>query len=260
VQIGLPTDPAGKDEPEMPVPPNLNYEMWLGSTPKAPYTENRVHPQNSLSARPGWLRIESYCLGMITGWGSHHVDIAHWGMDTELTGPLEIEGKAEFPKSGLWNVHLAYHIEMKYANGVTMVMDNKFPNGVRFEGEKGWIFVSRGGARATASDPQSLENKPFASSDPKLEAPQPGDVELHASKDHHLDWLESIRTRKRAATTPEIAHRSTSACELGWIAMKLGRKLRWDPVKEEFSGDAEASALRSRTQRSPYGVDRLVKS
>ena len=84
----------------MPVPPNLNYQVWLGCTPKVFYTEDRVHPQNSISDRPGWLRIDSYCLGMITGWGSHHVDIAHWGMGTELTGPIEIEGRAEFPNQG----------------------------------------------------------------------------------------------------------------------------------------------------------------
>jgi len=77
VKIGLPTDPSGGNEQEMPVPPNLNYEMWLGATPLAPYTEDRVHSQASIGSRPGWLRIESYCLGMITGWGSHHVDIAH---------------------------------------------------------------------------------------------------------------------------------------------------------------------------------------
>src|ERR1041385_75945 len=112
VQVGLPTDPGGDEEPEMSVPPNLNYEMWLGCTPLAPYTEKRVHPQKDFS-RPGWLRIDNYCLGMITAWGSHHVDIAHWGMGTELTGPIEIEGKAQFPKSGLWNVHGAYHVEAK---------------------------------------------------------------------------------------------------------------------------------------------------
>jgi predicted dehydrogenase len=159
VKIGLPVDPSGDEEPEMPIPPNLNFEMWLGCTPKVPYTEKRVHPQNSITDRPGWLRIDSYCLGMITGWGSHHVDIAHWGMGTELTGPIEIDGKAEFPKKGLWNVHGPYHIEAEYANGVTMIIDNKFTNGVRFEGVDGWIFVSRGGAKATASDPASAFGK-----------------------------------------------------------------------------------------------------
>ena len=261
IQIGLPVDPSGEEEPEMPVPANLNYERWLGCTPKVPYTEKRVHPQNSISDRPGWLRIDSYCLGMITGWGSHHVDIAHWGMGTELTGPIEIEGKAEFPKKGLWNVHGPYHIEAKYANGVTMIIDNKFTNGVRFEGADGWIFVSRGGAKATASDPASAFGKALEASDPKILNSKigPNEIHLHKSDDHHLDWLLSIQTRQPAVTTPEEAHRSTSACILGWVAMKLGRKLRWDPVKEAFVGDNEANAMRSRPQRPPYGIDRLLK-
>ena len=227
VKVGLPTDPGGDEEPEMPVPPNLNYEMWLGCTPQAPYTEKRVHPQKDFG-RPGWLRIDSYCLGMVTAWGSHHVDIAHWGMGTELTGPIEIEGKAEYPKKGLWNVHGPYHVEAKYANGATMILDNHFPNGVRFEGTKGGIFVSRGGAKATASDPASTEGKALAASDPKiLESKIGGDeIHLHKSHDHHLDWLQSIQSRKPAVTTAEEAHRSTSACILAYIAMKVGRAVR----------------------------------
>jgi myo-inositol 2-dehydrogenase / D-chiro-inositol 1-dehydrogenase len=260
VRIGLPTDPAGGNPEPMPVPPNLNYDMWLGCTPLAPYTLDRVHPQDSYE-RPGWLRIESYTLGMITGWGSHHVDIAHWGMDTELTGPIEAEGKAEFPKHGLWNVHGPYHIEMKYANGVTMIIDNKFPNGVRFEGDDGWIFVSRGSAKVTASDPDTGNSKTFTASDPKILKSEikPNELHFHSSEDHHLDWLRSIQTGKPAATNPEQAHRSTSACEIAWITMKLGRKVRWDPVKEVFADDPEANALRSRPQRQPYGIDNCVQ-
>ena len=261
IRVGLPTDPAGEEEPEMPVPSNLNYDMWLGCTPVAPYTEKRVHPQNSLSDRPGWLRIESYCLGMITAWGCPHVDIAHWGMGMELTGPLEAEGKAEFPKKGLWNVHGPYHVEMKYANGVTMVLDNNVPNGVRFEGSTGWIFVSRGSGKATASDPATGNSDALAASSRKIldSNPGPHETHLHASPDHHLDWLRSIQTRQPGATSAEIAHRSTSACEIGWIAMKLGRKLRWDPVREEFLNDAQANLMRTRAQRAPYGTQAVLK-
>ncbi len=260
VKIGLPTDPSGGSTEAQPVPPNLNYAMWLGCTPDAPYNQDRVHPQNSITDRPGWLRIESYCLGMITGWGSHHVDIAHWGMDTEHTGPVEAEGRAEFPKKGLWNVHGPYHIEMKYANGVTMIIDNHFDNGVRFEGDDGWLFVSRGGAKATASDPTVTKGQPIAASSPTILASKigPGEIHLHSSTEHHLDWLNSIKTRQPGSTTPEIAHRSTSACEIGWIAMKLGRKLRWDPVKEEFLNDDEANSMRSRPQRAPYGTTHVL--
>ena len=261
VKIGLPVDPSGDEEPEMPIPPNLDYAMWLGWTPQVPYTEKRVHPQNSITDRPGWLRIDSYCLGMITGWGSHHVDIGHWGMGTELTGPIEIEGKAEFPRKGLWNVHGPYHIEAKYANGATMIIDNNFTNGVRFEGSDGWIFVSRGGAQATASDPASAFGKALDASDPKILNSKlgPNELHLHKSDDHHLDWLTSIQTRQPAVTTPEEAHRSTSACEIGWIAMKLGRKLRWDPAKEAFLDDDQANAMRSRPQRAPYGANLLLQ-
>ena len=264
VKIGLPIDPSGPEEPEMPVPANLNYERWLGPTPLVPYTENRVHSQNPdpkkrFGDRPGWLRIESYCLGMITGWGSHHVDIAHWGMDTEHTGPVTIEGQAEFPKGGLWNVHGAYHIESRYANGVTMVIDNTFPNGVRFEGTDGWLFVTRGTA-----DPARGNSKALNASNPDILKTPLGSraLRLHASEnnDHHRDWINSIVTRRPAVTTPEIAQRSTSACILAWIAMKLGRKLTWDPRNERFVDDAAADEMLTRAERAPYGALAAAKA
>lgn len=268
VRIGLPSDPSGGSTEEIPVPPNLDYNQWLGYTPVVPYTKDRVHPQGtdgkpSFGERPGWLRIEDYCLGMITGWGSHHVDIAHWGMDTEHTGPLSIDGKAEFPTKGLWTVHGPYHIEARYANGATMIIDHKFPNGIRFEGSDGWIFVTRGAERVTASDPvpKGAAAKALQASKPEILTTPLGanDIRLHESPkgDHHLDWLTSIQTRKPAVTTAELAHRSTSACILGWIAMKLGRKLTWDPAKEEFVGDDTANAMRRRDQRAPFGIEHM---
>jgi myo-inositol 2-dehydrogenase/D-chiro-inositol 1-dehydrogenase len=270
VKIGLPSDPSGGSTQEIPVPKNLNYEMWLGCTPLAPYTVDRVHSQGATvkeryAQRPGWLRLEEYCLGMITGWGSHHVDIAHWGMDTELTGPVTVEGRAEFPTSGLWNVHGPYHIEMGYANGVTIIIDHKLPNGVRFEGSDGWIFVTRGAERVTASDPvpRGAAAKALQASNPDILKTPLGkdDVRLHESPngDHHLDWITSIQTRKPAVTSAEQAHRSTSACITGWIGMKLGRKLMWDPVQEKFENDDAANALLSRAERAPYGLSRLKK-
>jgi predicted dehydrogenase len=152
VYVGLPGDPAGHDEPVMAVPANLNYDMWLGSTPVVPYTENRVHPQHDYG-RPGWLRCEQFGAGMITGWGAHHIDSAHWGMDTEYTGPIEVWGSAEFPKKGLWDVHGPFRTEAVYANGVHMIISGEFPNGIKFEGTDGWIFVSRGNESVTDSDP-----------------------------------------------------------------------------------------------------------
>lgn len=260
VYVGLPGDPSGDEEPEMPVPPNLNYDMWLGSTPLVYYTEKRVHPQKDYD-RPGWLRCEQFGAGMITGWGAHHIDSAHWGMGTERSGPVEIWGHAEFPKSGLWDVHGIFTTYALYDNGVEMVVSNELPNGVKFEGTDGWIFVTRGNYQATGSDPVPNRDgtKPLDASDPKIIKSVIGPDEFHlkVSKEHHGDWLEAIRDNKEPIAPVEEAHRSCSACLLHHIAMKLDRKIYWDPAKEQFkNNDTEATNMLSRPQRTPYIVSR----
>ncbi len=257
VEIGLPGDPSGDEEPEMPVPKNLNYDAWLGSTQLVPYTENRVHPQSGYG-RPGWLRCEQFGAGMITGWGAHHIDTAHWGMDTEETGPIEIWGSAEFPKKGLWDVHGPFKTEAIYANGVHMTVSGDFPNGIKFIGTEGWIFVSRGGDAVTASDPtaggKGLENQPLAASNPKILASVigPNEIQFPDSRDHHGNWLAAVKTRQQPLAPAEIGHRACSACLLHHIAMRANRKLHWDPVKERFKDDDSANALLARSQRWPY--------
>lgn len=256
VEVGLGTDPGCGDEPEMPVPANLDYDMWLGSTPRVYYTEKRVHPQKGYS-RPGWLRFRQFGAGMITGWGAHHIDTAHWGMGTEFTGPVEAEGKAEFPKSGLWNVHGDFDVHSKYANGVTMHISSSFTNGVKFIGTEGWLFVSRGNARVTASDP--VPDKPSSAlnaSDMKILKSEigPDGLRLYHSPEQHLNWLECVRSRRQPVAPAEIGHRSCSACLVSHIAMQVPGKLRWDPVKEQFIGNEKANAMVSRPQRAPYGT------
>jgi len=257
VEVGLPGDPSGEVEPEMPVPKNLNYETWLGSTPYVYYTEKRVHPAKGYD-RPGWLRCEQFGAGMITGWGAHHVDSAHWGMDTEFTGPIEIWGSAKFPAKGLWDVHGDFKTYGRYANGVTMVVSGDFPNGIKFIGSEGWIFVSRGNEAVTASDPiaKLQDSTALASSDPKIikSVIGPNELHLYESTEHHLNWLECVRSRKEPIAPVEVAHRSCSACLLHHIAMKLPRKLSWDPVKERFRNDDEANAMLARPMRSPYAL------
>ncbi|MEA5257870.1 Gfo/Idh/MocA family oxidoreductase [Arcicella aquatica] len=257
VYVGLPGDPSGDEEPQMPIPKNLNYDMWLGTTPDVYYTEKRVHPQSGFD-RPGWLRCEQFGAGMITGWGSHHIDCAHWAMNTEHTGPIEIWGKADFPKKGLWNVHGIFRTEAMYENGVRMVVSNELPNGIKFEGTEGWIFVSRGDAAVTSSDPTAKQNAPKAldASDPKIITSVIGDNEIHltVSKDHHGNWLESIVSRKEPIAPTEIGHRSCTACLLHHAAMKLDRKLFWNPTQERFINDPEANLLLAREQRAPYAI------
>ena len=257
VYVGLPGDPSGEDEREMAIPSNLNYDMWLGSTPEVYYTEKRVHPQNDYD-RPGWLRCEQFGAGMITGWGSHHIDSAHWGMGMERSGPVEVWGHADFPKKGLWNVHGIFKTEALYAKGVKMVVSNELPNGIKYEGSEGWIFVTRGNYQATSSDPVSNSDgtKPLDASDQKIIKSVIGPNEFHfmVSKDHHGNWLESIRDKKPNIAPVEEAHRSCSTCLVHHIVMKLDRKVYWDPANEKFKDDAEANKMLSRPQRSPYGI------
>jgi len=258
VEIRLPGDPAGGDAKEMPIPAGFNYDAWLGQTPYMPYTIDRVHPHEGYG-RPGWLRCEQFGAGMITGWGTHHFDIAHWAMNSEFTGPIEISGSAEFPTSGLWDVHGNYETVMLYENGVKVfgvTESREKPNGVLFTGTEGWIFVCRGNYVASANDPATIaSSRALVASDPKLLAPlKDNDVHLYVSKDHHGNWLDSIRSGKINITPAEVAHRSCSVCLLQHIAMKLKRKLYWNPTLERFKNDDEANSMLTRPQRPPYIV------
>ena len=261
IEIGLPGDPGGPEEPKMPVPENLDYDMWLGSTPHKYYTEKRVHPQLDFS-RPGWLRCEQFGAGMITGWGAHHLDTAHWAMGTEYTGPVEVEAEAKFPTSGLWNVHGDFMVHARYANGVKMDVSGSFPNGVKFYGSEGWIFVSRGNVAVTSSDPsqEASELKALDASDPKLLEPltDPNRIQLYKAPEQHLDWLNAIRSRKTPVAPAEVGHRSCSACLVSHIAMKVDGRLHWDPVRERFIDNDRANAMVSRPQRYPYGTDYVL--
>jgi hypothetical protein len=254
VEIGLPGDPSGPEAPPMPLPANLNYDAWLGSTPEVYYTEMRVHPQQGYD-RPGWLRCEQFGAGMITGWGAHHVDTAHWGMNTEYTGPSEVWGSAEFPTHGLWNVHGKFLTHAVYANGVTMDISGDFPNGIKFYGSEGWIFVTRDSG-VTAGDPGG-NNQPLRASNPKVleSVIGPNEMHLYESADQHGNWLECIRSRQAPIAPAEIGHRACSTCLIHHIAMKSGRRLHWDPVKEHFLNDDAANVLLARPQRKPYVMD-----
>jgi predicted dehydrogenase len=254
VEIGLPGDPAGGDPAPMPVPTGFQYDAWLGSTPEVPYTVDRVMPLKDFS-RPGWLRMEQFGAGMITGWGAHHVDTAHWGMNTELTGPVEIWGTAEFPTSGLWDVHGKFLTHARYANGVTMDISGDFPNGIKWYGTKGWIFVTRDEMTTpTATAGQTAKIEPLMASDPKIldSVIGPNEVHLYQSDDQHGNWLDCIKSRKAPTAPAEIGHRACSTCLLHHIAMKTKRHLHWDPAKERFIDDDAANAMLSRPQRAPY--------
>jgi predicted dehydrogenase len=255
VEIGLPTDPTKPDDPEQPIPANLNYDAWLGFTPMEYYTEQRVHSQKDIMSRPGWLRTEDHCLGMITGWGSHHYDILHWALGIVAGGPLKVEGKAEFPANKIWNVHGAYDVVLTYPGNIIVNVSDKHPNGLRFIGDDGWIFVSRGPAKATSSDPTAGQKplKALDASDPKLIT---GDskVKLYRSTNHHKNWLECVKSRKEPITPVTNGHYVFTACAVSWIAMKLQRPLTWDAKAEKFIGDDGANKMLRRPERPGHGI------
>ena len=266
VRVGIGRDkPMGKAPQPQPVPANLDYATWLGPAPQQPYMEERVHPQASLG-RPGWITTEDFGLGMITNWGAHHIDIAHWGMGMELGGPTRIEASAAFMTGDVWTVHDTYHVEMHYPNGVRLVMDDGYPNGIRFEGTDGWVFCARGAENVTSSDPGSAaqrdqQRRALDASDPRIfTAGQPGDTRWPASDDHYLNWLEAMVSRTEPIAPVDQASRSLEACCAAWISMKLGRRLTWDAEKEQFDNDAEANAMRARKPRSSrYDIAEVMK-
>ena len=262
VKIGLPGDPSGPEADEMPIPESLNYDMWLGSTPEVPYTEIGVHPQKGYG-RPGWLRIEQYGAGMITGWGQHHYDSAAWGMDTEFTGPVSVEAVAQFPKSGLWNVHGDFMVKQEYENGITVFTSGGYTNGIRYEGTDGWIFVSRGNYMASASDPVDVEKsaKALDASDPAILKSdiKENEIHLYESKEQHGNWLDCIQSRKQPISPVEIGHRACSVCLVSHIAMKIPGVLQWDPKTEKFINNDLANSMLSRPQRYPSGTDSIKR-
>lgn len=260
VKVGLPGDPPGPLAQTEAIPSTLNFDAWLGSTPEMDYSEMLVHPKEGYS-RPGWLRKEQFGAGMITGWGQHHFDSAAWGMNTEYTGPKSVEAIAEFPKYGSWDVHGDFMVKAEYQNGITMLTSGGFPNGIRYEGEDGWIFVTRGAYRATPSDPipESGGVKSLDASDPKIldSVIGPNEIHLYDSKEQHGNWLDCIKSGNEPISPVEIGHRACTVCLISHIAMKLPRKLNWDPMTERFINDAEANNMLKRTQRAPYGTSNI---
>ena len=266
VRVGIGQDePKGKAPAVQPVPSNLDYDTWLGPAPEQPYMEDRVHPQDGYG-RPGWITTEDFGLGMITNWGAHHIDIAHWGMGMELSGPTTIDAQADFMTGDVWTVHHHYHVEMLYPNGVQVIMDNSYPNGIRFEGTEGWVFCARGAAQVTSSDPNAGNpksgRKSLDASDMKILSAmlRPSDTRWPASSDHYLNWLEAIAARRDPIATIEQSAPALEACAAAWIAMKLGRKLTWDPRAEAFVGDVEANAMcRRKPRKAAYDLVPIMR-
>jgi len=257
------------------VPAELDWEYYSGQAPVYPYTKNRSHAV--------WRWWYEYAGGIVTDWGNHHVDIAHWGMDCEQTGPISVEARGLFPnedhpeKDECYNTPDRFFSRMKYANGVEMfyfsgmkdlalygdvethvetgqskidwLFGDDVPeevktydrNGTLFIGERGRVFVNRGGVFGKAVE--QLQENPFPANAWRV----------RPSLDHMKNFFDCIRSREQPVSPVDIQHRTITACHLTNISIRLGgRPLKWDPVKEEIVGDNEAKAMQSRVQRKPY--------
>ncbi len=233
VEVGLPTGSASDNKPVQPVPDGVDWDFWLGPAPKVPY-RGILHWN--------WRWIMDYSGGQLTDWAGHHIDIAHWGLDLERTGPIEIEGRGVYPADGIYNVPIEYRFTCKYANGIVMTVANnkQIPQGTKWYGEAGkWIYVNRG--KLEANPPSVLK-----------EIIGPDEVKLYESRDHRQNFLDCVKSRKETIAPAEVGHRSISVGLLGEIAMLTERKLRWDPEKEIFLDDERANRMLSRPMRSPW--------
>ena len=235
IQIGLPkSNFVGPVVPDSTPPAELDYPTWLGPAPDRPYNANRVH----YKFRFFW----DYSGGQMTNWGAHHIDIAHWALRMDNSGPVSVEGTAEFDPEHKFEVTTRFRLTYTYPNGVTLLVGQDqpdIPGGLTFVGSAGKLMVNRGKIK---SDPAAILDTPESEMA----------VRLEESRDHHGNFLDCVASRNRPICDVEVGHRSATACHLGNIVARLGRKVRWDPVTERIEGDEAASAMLSRPYKSPW--------
>ena len=222
-------------QPTMPVPEGFDYNMWLGHTPWVPYTQKRCHFW--------WRFILNYGGGETTDRGAHIIDLAQLGNGTDHTGPIEIVAHGKAPDDGIYNTFMEYQFECNYANGVRLVGESKAPRGLKFEGTDGWVFIHLHGGRLEAQRKSLLQ-----------EFIGPNEIHLGRSPGHHRDFLNAVKTRSQPVAPAEVGHRTATICHLVNIAMLTGRKLKWDPKKEQITNDPEANRMLSRPMRSPWHI------
>ncbi|MBM4104003.1 MAG: Gfo/Idh/MocA family oxidoreductase [Planctomycetes bacterium] len=238
VEVGL---PEGSPSPQVKLltkPDSIDWQLWLGPAPWRPYQDfGEGGPHYS------WRHIMDYSGGKLTDWGGHHIDIAHWGLGLEYTGPVEIEGKGSYPMDGIYDVPYAYNFICTYDNGVQIrVADSsQLPHGMGtcWYGEKGWIHVTRGQLQASA--PKILEQQIG-----------PNEILLYKSQNHHQNFIDCVKSRKETVAPAEVAHRSISVAFLGEIAMLTGRTLHWNPQTEQFVNDDDANRYLTRPYRESW--------
>jgi len=234
IYVKLPAGPGNPGNPTpQPVPKDMDWDMWLGPAPYAPYCPDGVHGNFR------WIR--DYSGGQFTDWGAHCIDTAQWASDTESTGPVEVEGVGKRHPTGLYDTYHEYHIKYTYANGMELYVDSGGV-GVRIEGSDGWVD-SQGWIGPLQASAKELLTAPFG----------PNDIRLYTCpQGEHRNFLDCVKSRRTPYFSAEAGHRCSSISHIGNIAMDLRRKLRWDPQKECFPDEPQANRMLSRTMRSPW--------
>jgi predicted dehydrogenase len=237
--------------PAQPVPDGLDWDLWCGPTEVVPYNIDLCTPR----ARPGWISFRPYSGGEMTGWGAHGLDQVQWALGMDESGPIEVwtEGEKFNPPTYTEpesrdrgdKTCSSPKVFFRYPGDIVMELGKAPMGGAIFIGEKGKISIDRG---KVTSDPPEIAKEPT----------KPGEVHLYKSDNHMRNWLDCIRSRQPAVADVEIGHRSATVCHLGNIAREVGRKLKWDPVKEVFVGDEEANSHLDRKRRKPYELPEVV--
>ena len=242
IKIGSPPGKATGHHPATPVPDWIDYNLWQGPAPEAPFTIQRIgYNKGKRFGLPGWYFISDYSrAGWLAGYAVHDLDIAQWGMGNNRSGPVSVEGRGVYPAKGLYNTIMTFNIEYRYANGVKLILTDtgQNPHGVRFIGEKGWVFVR---SRIDAN-PKSLLRERL----------DPSETHLYRSPGHAQNFIDCVKSRAPTITPIEVAHRATSTSQIGGIACELQRKLEWDPGAERFVNDEQANGLLSYAMRPPW--------
>ncbi len=262
IEVAVPPGGSIPKQPPAPVPPGFDYDMWTGPAAMHPFDKRRCE----------WLAmywIADYCVGFITNWGVHHLDIAQWGCPEVTAEPFELEGSGVLPTEGLCDTIMTWRTELRYESGLRVSYTNSrgpfgwqkgqgvtdecaraldavtpeqyHQQGCRFIGDEGWVHVNR----------QSISAEPKSLLDVKI---TPEKAQLVESDNHYFNFLESVRSRRDPVAPVEAGHRASVLGNVADIALRLGRKVKWDPVAEQFVGDDEANRLLSRPMREPWSL------
>jgi predicted dehydrogenase len=253
VNVWSPGSGSGGSTELTPPPEWLDYEMWTGPAPMSPHTKgrctNRFEPGDPFKV---WPFISDYCVGWISGWGVHPLDIALWGATEGLSGSFEIEGAGKFPASGVCDTATDWELTIKYDTGMRLNFSG--PSGTRkwasrygrvsghgtaFEGDDGWVHVNRGRINANPADlPQSVFS--------------PDEPQLYKSTNHARNFLECVRTRKETISNIDSALAVDTICQISALAVQLARKLKWNAKLRRFENDQTANGMLSRAMRQPW--------